>query len=56
MRTLIKAIASLLDDSSKASLKRIAWAYGCAKRHSDEESALRRIPIERVLIMREEAR
>lgn len=39
--------ASILADPDRASLKRIAWAYGCAKRGSVEEDALRMILIER---------
>ena len=31
-----------------ASLKRIAWAYGCAKKGSDEERALLAVLVERI--------
>jgi len=32
---------------SGASIKRIAWAFGCAKKDSDEEAALYRLLLER---------
>ncbi len=39
--------ASIIADPDRASLKRIAWAFGCAKKDSDEEAMLRRILIVR---------
>lgn len=39
--------ASVIEDPDRASLKRIAWAYGCAKKGSDEERMLRTILLER---------
>lgn len=32
---------------SESSLKRIAWAFGCAKKGTDEETALRALLIEK---------
>lgn len=32
--------ASILENPDGASLKRIAWAYGCARKGSDEERAM----------------
>jgi hypothetical protein len=40
--------ASILVNPDASSLKRIAWAYGCAKKGSDEERLLRAILIARV--------
>ncbi len=31
---------SIFADPEAASLKRVAWAYGCSKKGSDEEAAL----------------
>jgi hypothetical protein len=45
--------ASIIEKPDASSLKRIAWAYGCAKKESDEERILRDILIDRV--MRERA-
>lgn len=42
-----RATASILIDPDTASTKRIAWAFGCAKKGSDEELALFRILRER---------
>ena len=35
-----RTAASVLEDPDACSLKRAAWAYGCAKKDSDEERAL----------------
>jgi hypothetical protein len=45
--------ASIIEKPDVSSLKRLAWAYGCAKKESDEERILRDILIDRV--MRERA-
>lgn len=42
------AASILATGGASASLKRIAWAYGCAKKGSDEEEALRRILVAKV--------
>lgn len=39
---------SVLTNPDAASLKRIAWAFGCAKKGSDEEARLHEILVERV--------
>lgn len=44
--------ASIIVDPSQASTKRIAWAFGCARKDSDEEMALYRILVERVAELR----
>ena len=41
--------ASILEDPDRSSLKRLAWAYGCAKKGSEEERALGEILIARVM-------
>ncbi len=40
--------ATLLTNPDGASLKRIAWAFGCSKKDSDEERALYYVLLERV--------
>jgi hypothetical protein len=40
--------ASIIADPDSASLKRIAWAFGCAKHGSDEEMQLRAILIAKI--------
>lgn len=35
-----------------ASIKRIAWAFGCAKKDSDEERDLYRLLLERIAELR----
>jgi hypothetical protein len=40
MSTLDRTHASILLNPDTASLKRIAWAFGCAKKGSDEERQL----------------
>ena len=42
------ACANIFANPEQASLKRVAWAYGCAKKDSDEESRLLELLIERV--------
>lgn len=39
--------AGILSNPDAASTKRIAWAFGCAKKDSDEERALYRVLRER---------
>lgn len=41
------AVAAILVDPDTASTKRLAWAFGCAKKDSDEEIALYKILRER---------
>lgn len=48
-RGLDRQFASILIEPHKASLKRLAWAYGCAKKGSDEEARLLKLMRERVL-------
>ncbi len=43
-----KSISSIIVDPASASTKRIAWAFGCAKKDSDEEIALYRVLVERI--------
>lgn len=40
---LPRAVAQTILNGDKASLKRLAWAYGCAKKDSDEERQLREL-------------
>jgi len=42
----------VLIDPEAASLKRIAWGYGCAKKDSEEEAALYRLLCDRVARLR----
>ncbi len=42
------ASASTVAKLQCASLKQLAWAYGCAKKHSDEESTLLRMLVAKV--------
>jgi len=39
--------ASILVNPESASTKRLAWAFACAKKDSDEEIALYRLLVER---------
>lgn len=41
--------ASVISNPDVSSLKRIAWAYGCAKKGSDEERVLRAILLDRAM-------
>lgn len=41
-------VSKILADPSAVSLKRIAWAFGCAKKDSEEEEALYRVLVARV--------
>lgn len=45
--SLTRTLANVLVHPEQASLKRIAWAYGCAKKGSDEEAKLEKLLIER---------
>lgn len=42
------ACANIFANPEQASLKRVAWAYGCAKKDSDEEGELLKLLIERM--------
>jgi hypothetical protein len=44
---LLMTPASVIQNPDAASLKRIAWAYGCARKGSDEELVLRAILFDR---------
>lgn len=46
--------ANILIDPESASTKRIAWAFGCAKKDSDEERALYNLLVERIEKLRAE--
>lgn len=35
-----KSVAAIFTDPDSVSTKRLAWAFGCAKKDSDEEIAL----------------
>lgn len=51
MAQVIKASmrsATVLINPESASLKRVAWAFGCAKKGSDEERALLEILLAKV--------
>jgi hypothetical protein len=43
--------ASILSNPDASSLKRLAWAYGCAKKGSDEERILRSILIDWIQLL-----
>jgi len=43
-----RTVASILTNPDAASLKRIAWAYGCAPKGSDEERQLRTLLLEKL--------
>ena len=43
-----RQVADILINPDGASVKRIAWAFGCAKKDSDEECALYRVLRERM--------
>lgn len=47
-----RGVAKILVEPESASLKRIAWAFGCAKKDSEEEAALYRLLVERVAAVR----
>ena len=49
-----KRVMTLIANPDDASLKRIAWAFGCAKRDSEQERVLYRILLERVEQLRRE--
>lgn len=40
--------AGIITNPDSASLKRVAWAYGCAKKGSDEERQLLAVLVEKV--------
>lgn len=42
-----KTMAAIFDDPDSVSLKRIAWAYGCARKGSDEEEKLLAVLLEK---------
>jgi hypothetical protein len=41
-------ITSTIANAADASLKRLAWAYGCARKGSDEEKQLEALLVQRV--------
>lgn len=43
-----KMVSGVIADPGASSLKRIAWAYGCARRGSADEAALRDILVDRI--------
>jgi hypothetical protein len=45
--TSTRASTSILADPASASIKRIAWAFGCSKKDSEEERALYKLLLER---------
>ncbi len=45
---LNNTLLSILVDPTAASLKRLAWAYGCARKGSDVEARLLEILVDRV--------
>jgi len=47
-----RASSKILADPEAASLKRIAWAFGCSRKNSDEEAALCRLLCDRVARLR----
>ena len=49
-----RGVAKILIDPDSASTKRIAWAFGCAKKDSDEEAALYKLLCDRVAKLRAE--
>lgn len=44
-----RQVASILTEPDKVSTKRLAWAFGCAKKDSDEERALYKLLRERMV-------
>lgn len=48
MRSAARTAAGIIENPQSSSVKRLAWAFGCAKRDSDEEIALYRILVDRV--------
>ena len=49
MKAYSRHTASVLTaDLDTVSVKRLAWAFGCAKRDSEEESALYRLLVEKI--------
>ena len=56
-RGVYYALANAADNAESVSTKRLAWAYGCAKKGSVEEETLYRLLVERVAnIVRETVR
>lgn len=45
-----RTVAAILSDPERCSLKRLAWAYGCAPKGSDEERQLREILLEKARV------
>jgi hypothetical protein len=50
----IQAFKVLTADLDAISIKRLAWAFGCAKKGSDEEVALYRLLVEKMTALRGE--
>ena len=46
--TIKPQIAAIFADPGSVSVKRLAWAFGCAKKDSDEEIALYKALVEKV--------
>lgn len=44
-----RAVSRTIVSAQTASLKRLAWAYGCAKKGSDEERQLRELLVSKAL-------
>ena len=43
-----------IEKAETCSIKRLAWAFGCAKKGSDEELQLYRLLVERIATLRAE--
>lgn len=43
-----RAVTQIIINAETSSLKRIAWAYGCSKKDSDEERQLHALLVEKV--------
>lgn len=50
MKKVQAAVARTIINASTSSLKRIAWAFGCAPKGSDEERQLRELLLDRAKI------
>jgi len=48
-RTVLARVAEDIAGDPGVTLKRLAWAYGCARKGSDEERKLRALLVQRVL-------
>lgn len=52
MQSATRAAAGIIADPGSGSIKRLAWAFGCAKKGSDEEVELYRILVERMAALK----